>query len=130
MSARRAADEDVADESSPRESTHFVVRAAQGLGALTARRRTPLTVVGTLLAVGVLVLVLAGRWGQFASAAGALGYFGWALADRSWSVAIGHKPDRCQGRQRHHGGHRLTVPRYRLGLEEAEIADVAPPIDR
>jgi uncharacterized membrane protein YbhN (UPF0104 family) len=35
-------------------------------------------VVGTLLAVGVLVLVLAGRWGQFVSAAAAAPW--WALA--------------------------------------------------
>ena len=62
---------------SPRESTHFVVRAGQRLGALAARRRTPLTVVGTLLAVGVLVFVLAGRWGQFASAAASAPW--WAL---------------------------------------------------
>jgi uncharacterized membrane protein YbhN (UPF0104 family) len=69
MSGSSAADRDVVDERSPPESTHFVVRAGRRLGALAARRRTPLTVVGTLLAVGVLVFVLAGRWGQFANAA-------------------------------------------------------------
>jgi uncharacterized membrane protein YbhN (UPF0104 family) len=37
-----------------------------------------LTVVGTLLAVGVLVFVLAGRWGQFASATAAAPW--WMLA--------------------------------------------------
>jgi uncharacterized membrane protein YbhN (UPF0104 family) len=76
ISDRGAADQDV-EERSPRLSTHFVVRAGQRLGALAARRRTPLTAVGTLLAVGVLVFVLAGRWGQFASAAAAAPW--WAL---------------------------------------------------
>jgi uncharacterized membrane protein YbhN (UPF0104 family) len=65
-------------EQSPRERTRFVVRAAQRLGALAGRRRGVLTAVGTLLAVGVLVLVLAGRWGQFASAAAGAPW--WALA--------------------------------------------------
>jgi uncharacterized membrane protein YbhN (UPF0104 family) len=74
----QAADQDVVDKRSPRESTHFVVRAAQRLGALAARRRTLLTALGTLLAVGVLVFVLAGRWGQFARAATAAPW--WALA--------------------------------------------------
>lgn len=55
-----------------------MVRAAQRLGALAGRRRGVLTAVGTLLAVGVLVFVLAGRWGQFASAA--TGAPWWALA--------------------------------------------------
>ena len=77
VSGPSAADQDGVDERSPRESTHLVVRAAQRLGALAARRRRPLTVVGTLLAVGVLVLVLAGRWGQFASAAAGAPW--WAL---------------------------------------------------
>jgi uncharacterized membrane protein YbhN (UPF0104 family) len=72
-----AADQDVVEERSPRESAHLVVRAGQRLGALAARRRTPLTVLGTLLAVGVLVFVLAGRWGQFASAAAGAPW--WAL---------------------------------------------------
>jgi uncharacterized membrane protein YbhN (UPF0104 family) len=78
MSGPSIADQDVVDKRSPRESTHFVVRAGRRLGALAARRRTPLTVLGTLVAVGVLVLVLAGRWGQFASAATAAPL--WALA--------------------------------------------------
>jgi uncharacterized membrane protein YbhN (UPF0104 family) len=77
MSGSSAADRDVVEERSPPESTHFVVRAGRRLGALAARRRTPLTVVGTLLAVGVLVFVLAGRWGQFASAAAGAPW--WAL---------------------------------------------------
>jgi uncharacterized membrane protein YbhN (UPF0104 family) len=63
-----AVDPDV-DKPSPRESKHFVVRAGHRLGAFASRHRGPLTVVGTLLAVGVLVFVLAGRWGQFARAA-------------------------------------------------------------
>jgi uncharacterized membrane protein YbhN (UPF0104 family) len=74
----QAADQDVVDKRSPRESTHFVVRAAQRLGALAARQRTLLTALGTLLAVGVLVFVLAGRWGQFVRAATAAPW--WALA--------------------------------------------------
>ena len=45
--------------------------------AFAARRRTPLTVLGTLLAAGVIVLVLAGRWGQFERAA--VGAPWWAL---------------------------------------------------
>jgi uncharacterized membrane protein YbhN (UPF0104 family) len=77
MSGSSAEDRDVVEERSPSESTHFVVRAGRRLGALAARRRTPLTVVGTLLAVGVLVFVLAGRWGQFASAAASAPW--WAL---------------------------------------------------
>jgi uncharacterized membrane protein YbhN (UPF0104 family) len=68
MSSPRTADQDV-EERSPRESMHFVVGVGQRLGALASRRRTPLTAAGTLLAVGVLVFVLAGRWGQFVSAA-------------------------------------------------------------
>jgi uncharacterized membrane protein YbhN (UPF0104 family) len=77
ISGPSAADRDVADERSPRGSKHFVVRAGQRLGAFASRRRGPLTVLGTLLAVGVLVVVLAGRWGQFASAAAAAPW--WAL---------------------------------------------------
>jgi hypothetical protein len=48
---------------------HFVVRTGRRLGAFAKRRRHVLTALGTLLAVGVFVLVLAGRWGKFASAA-------------------------------------------------------------
>jgi uncharacterized membrane protein YbhN (UPF0104 family) len=62
-------DHDLVDRGSRRTSTCFVVRAGRRLGALAKRRRGVLTAVGTLLAVGVLVVVLAGRWGQFASAA-------------------------------------------------------------
>jgi uncharacterized membrane protein YbhN (UPF0104 family) len=70
MSTLSAGHEDVLRKRrSSRESKHFVVRAGQRLGALAARRRGVTCAVGTLLAVGVLVLVLAGRWGQFASAA-------------------------------------------------------------
>ena len=54
-----------------------MVRAGRRLGALATRRRTPLTVVGTLLALGALVFVLAGRWQQFASAAAGAPW--WAL---------------------------------------------------
>jgi uncharacterized membrane protein YbhN (UPF0104 family) len=71
------ADQNVVDNRSPPESTHFAVRAGKRLGALAARRRTALTVVGTLLAVGVLVFVLAGRWGEFARAAAGAPW--WAL---------------------------------------------------
>jgi uncharacterized membrane protein YbhN (UPF0104 family) len=77
MSGPSAPDRDLPDKWSSRESTHLVVRAGQRLGALSARRRTLLTVAGTLLAVGVLVLVVAGRWGQFASAAAGAPW--WAL---------------------------------------------------
>jgi uncharacterized membrane protein YbhN (UPF0104 family) len=64
-------------EPSPGGLKHFVVRAGQRLRAFAARRRGPLTVVGTLLAVGVLVFVLAGRWGRFANAADGAPW--WAL---------------------------------------------------
>ena len=72
------AHQDVAQLPSSCGSRNFVMRAGQRLGALATRRRTPLTAVGTLLAVGVLAIVLAGRWGQFASAA--VGAPWWALA--------------------------------------------------
>jgi len=68
MSGPSAADE-VVDERPLRESKLFVVRAGRRLGALANRRPRLVTAVGTLIAVGVLVFVLAGRWGQFASAA-------------------------------------------------------------
>jgi uncharacterized membrane protein YbhN (UPF0104 family) len=99
MSGPGAADQDVVDDRSRRESTHFAVRAGQRLGALATRWRGPLTAVGTLLAVGVLVIVLAGRWGQFASAAAGAPW--WALAaaaglqtasllarSESWNVCV------------------------------------------
>jgi uncharacterized membrane protein YbhN (UPF0104 family) len=69
MTSPSTADRDLVDNGSRRKSTSFVVRAGRRLGAVAKRRRGVLTAVGTLLAVGVLVLVLAGRWGQFASAA-------------------------------------------------------------
>jgi uncharacterized membrane protein YbhN (UPF0104 family) len=78
MSGPSMADQAVVDKRSSRGSAHFVVRAGRRFGALAARRRTLLTALGTLLAVGVLVLVLAGRWGQFARAATAAPW--WALA--------------------------------------------------
>ena len=56
------------DKRSSPGSKHLVVRAGQRLGALATRRPAPLTAVGTLLAVGVLLFVVAGRRGQFASA--------------------------------------------------------------
>ncbi len=77
MSGPSAADQSVVEESSACGSRPFVVRAGRRLGALAARRRNSLTVVGTLLAVGVLVLVLAGRWGQFERAAAGAPW--WAL---------------------------------------------------
>jgi hypothetical protein len=76
-SEHAVADQDVVAARSPRESTHLIIRAGQRLGGLAARRRGPLTAVGTLLAVGVLVFVLAGRWGQFATAAAGAPW--WAL---------------------------------------------------
>ena len=110
ISGPSAADQDVVEERAPRESTHLAVRAAQRLGALAARRRTALTVVGTLLAVGVLVLVLAGRWGQFASAAASAPWWmltaavalqtGSLLArSESWNVCV-HAAGGTVGRRR------------------------------
>ncbi len=69
MARQSTADRDLVDAGSRRTSTSLVVRAGRRLAALAKRRRGVWTVLGTLLAVGVLVLVLAGRWGQFASAA-------------------------------------------------------------
>jgi uncharacterized membrane protein YbhN (UPF0104 family) len=99
MSGLSAADKDVVDKRSRRESTHVVVREGRRLGAFATRRRGPLTAVGTLLAVGVLVLVLAGRWGEFASAAAGAPW--WALTaaaalqtasllarSESWNVCV------------------------------------------
>ncbi len=110
MSRSSAADEDVVEQRSPSESTHFVVRARHRLVALAARRRTLLTVVGTLLAVGVLVLVLAGRWGQFATAAAGAPW--WALTaaaalqvasllarTEAWNVSV-HAAGGTVGRRR------------------------------
>ncbi len=72
------ADQDAVGERSRGGSTRFVVRAWRRLGALAACRRTPLTVVGTLLAIGVMAMVLAGQWGHFVKAA--VGAPWWALA--------------------------------------------------
>lgn len=69
MTRPKTADRDPVDTGSRRTSACSVVRAGRCLGAFTNRRRGVLTVLGTLLAVGVLAVVLAGRWGQFASAA-------------------------------------------------------------
>jgi uncharacterized membrane protein YbhN (UPF0104 family) len=104
------ADRDLVDERPPRESKHVVVRAAQRIGALSARRRALLTVVGTLLALGALVLVLAGRWGRFASAAVSASW--WALTaatvlqtaslvarSESWNVCV-HAAGGTVGRRR------------------------------
>jgi uncharacterized membrane protein YbhN (UPF0104 family) len=77
MSGASVADQDVVNKRSPRGLKQFVVRPGQWLGALASRRRTPLTAVGTLLVFGVLVFVLAGRWGQFARAADRASW--WAL---------------------------------------------------
>ena len=68
MTSPSTADRDLVDNGCRRKSTYFVVRAGRCLGGLAKRRRGVSTAVGTLLAVGVLVLVLAGRWGQFATA--------------------------------------------------------------
>lgn len=69
MTSPGAADQDLGDNRSRRTEPCLVVRAGRCLGALAKRRRGVLTAGGTLLVAGVLVLVLAGRWGQFASAA-------------------------------------------------------------
>jgi hypothetical protein len=53
------------------KSAHFAVTAGQRLGELASRHRGPLTAVGTVLAFGILALVLAGRWGKFATVAAA-----------------------------------------------------------
>jgi uncharacterized membrane protein YbhN (UPF0104 family) len=99
MTRPSTADRDPVDNGSPRNSTHFVVRAGRRLGAFANRRRGVLTVVGTLLVVGVLVVVLAGRWGQFARAAAGAPW--WTLAaavalqtasllarSESWNVCV------------------------------------------
>ncbi len=78
MSGPSVADEEVTGKLSPCDSAHLVVRTGRRLAALAARRRTPLSALGTLIAVGVLALVLAGRWGQFARAAASAPW--WALA--------------------------------------------------
>ena len=93
------ADRDPAASGPRRASTLFVVTAARRLGALAKRRRGAFTAVGTLLAAGVLVLVLAGRWGQFAGAAAGAPW--WMLAaavalqiasllarSESWNVCV------------------------------------------
>ena len=110
MSGPRAADEDVAQHGSPRESKRFVVRAGKRLGAFASRHRGPVTVVGTLLAVGMVVLVLAGRWGQFARAAAGAPW--WALSaaaalqiaslmarSEAWNVSV-HAAGGTVGRRR------------------------------
>jgi uncharacterized membrane protein YbhN (UPF0104 family) len=87
-----------------------VLRAGQCLGTLASRRRRPLTVIGTLLAVGTLVFVLAGRWGQFASAAAGAPW--WALTaaaalqtasllarSEAWNVSV-HAAGGTVGRRR------------------------------
>lgn len=72
------ADEAVVRGRSPGASLRYLARARKRLGAFLARRRTPLTVLGTLTVLGLLVIVLAGRWGQFERAA--VGAPWWALA--------------------------------------------------
>jgi uncharacterized membrane protein YbhN (UPF0104 family) len=87
-----------------------VVRVGRRLGALAKRWRGPLTAVGTLLAVGVLAFVLAGRWGQFASAAAGAPW--WTLVgaaalqtasllarSESWNVCV-HAAGGTVGRRR------------------------------
>lgn len=94
-----AAEPDVVAKWSRGGSTRLLVSAGQRLGALVSRRRGALTVLGTVLAVGVLVFVLAGRWGQFASAAAGAPW--WALSaaavlqsasllarSESWNVCV------------------------------------------
>jgi uncharacterized membrane protein YbhN (UPF0104 family) len=110
MTPPSTADRDLVDNGSRRKSTFLVVRAGRRLGALANRRRGVLTVVGTLLAVGVLVVVLAGRWGQFASAAAGAPW--WTLSaavalqtasllarSESWNVCV-HAAGATVGRRR------------------------------
>ncbi len=111
MSAPSVADEDVVQDRSPRESTHLVVRVRQRLVAFAARRRTPLTVFGTLLAVGVLVLVLAGRWGRFASAAAAAPWWALTAAVTLQTVSLLSRTEAWNVTVRAAGG---TVDRRRL----------------
>jgi uncharacterized membrane protein YbhN (UPF0104 family) len=110
MSDPSAADQDDVDQRSPRESTHLVVRTGRRLRALAKRRRGPLTAVGTLLALGVLALVLAGRWGQFATAAtgapwwaltaaGALQIASLVARSEAWNVCV-HAAGGTVGRRR------------------------------
>ncbi len=113
MSGPSAADEVVVDKRSPPRSNHVVVRAGRRLGALANRRPRLLTAVGTLIVVGVLVFVLAGRWGQFASAAAGAPW--WALSaaavlqtvsllarSESWNVCV-HAAGGIVGRRRLYG---------------------------
>ncbi len=72
-----SADLDAVGEQPPCRRTRFAT-AAQRVAALAGRRRRPVTAAGSLLALGVLVAVLAGRWGQFARAAGGAPW--WELA--------------------------------------------------
>jgi uncharacterized membrane protein YbhN (UPF0104 family) len=111
MSGLGTVDQDVVEEPSPRESTYLAVRAAQRLGALAARRRTALTVVGTLLAVGVLVFVLAGRWGQFASAAAGAPWWALTAAAALQTVSLLSRTEAWNGCVRAAGG---TVDRRHL----------------
>jgi uncharacterized membrane protein YbhN (UPF0104 family) len=86
------------------------MNAARRLGAPANRHRHPLTAIGTLLALGLLVQVLAGRWGQFAHAAAGAPW--WSLAgaaalqslslvarSESWNVCV-HAAGGTVGRRR------------------------------
>ena len=110
MSSPDAAGQLVVKRRSHRGATRLVVRAARRVGALAKRHPGPLTAVGTLLAVLVLVLVLAGRWGQFARAAAGAPW--WALAaaaalqtasllarSESWNICV-HAAGGTVGRRR------------------------------
>ncbi|GAC1315687.1 MAG: hypothetical protein NVSMB25_00010 [Thermoleophilaceae bacterium] len=98
------------DADSPQARSHFVMRATRRLGAFAGRRRTPLTVAGSLLAAGLLVLVLAGRWGQFARAASGAPWWELAIAaalqsaslmarSEAWNVSV-HAAGGTVGRRR------------------------------
>lgn len=104
------ADEGAVDRRSLTGPTELVTHSVRRLPALAGRRRGLLTAVGTLLALGVLVLVLAGRWGQLARAAGGAPW--WALSaaaalqagsllarSESWNVCV-HAAGGTVGRRR------------------------------
>ncbi len=87
-----------------------VAGPAQRLAAFASRHKGPLTAVGSVLALGMLAFVLAGRWGQFARVAVAAPI--WALAtaaamqtaslmarSEAWNVCV-HAAGGTVGRRR------------------------------
>jgi uncharacterized membrane protein YbhN (UPF0104 family) len=88
-----------------------VVSARRRVGAFIAARRTLLTAAGTLVAAGVLVLVLAGRWGQFATAASGAPWWTLAVAAALQIVSLLARTEAWNVCVRAAGG---TVDRRRL----------------